>query len=368
MARLGPPYRVFVVDDSRTIRRLISAIVEETEGLMLAGTAESAEEAWDVLRQPGVDVDVVSLDIELPGMNGIEFLKKLMGVRPLPVLVVSGHTDSAADMTLQALENGAIDCIQKPDGRPTEIDRFLSETAAGLLRAATSNHRMRAPAPAAQHPSPVARAAAASAGFDADSLICIGASTGGVPAVCKVVQGLHSAACPIVVVQHMPPTFTARLATRLAQTTGLPSHEVQDGQRLTPGSVWVAPGGSHLRVEHRGGGYVARLSDEAAVSGHKPSIDVLFRSASVEAGGKSVGVLLTGMGRDGADGLLAMRRAGATTFAQDEATCVVYGMPKAAVQMGAVDHVLALDRIADAVLGVPGGRGRMARTMGAHNG
>ena len=166
----------------------------------------------------------------------------------------------------------------------------------------------------------------------------------------------------------MPPTFTARLATRLAQTTGLPSQEAQDGQRLTAGSVWVAPGGSHLRVEHRGGGYVARLSDEAAVSGHKPSIDVLFRSASVEAGGRAVGVILTGMGRDGADGLLAMRRAGATTFAQDEATCVVYGMPKAAVQLGAVDQVLALDRIADAVLGVPGGRGRMARTMGAHNG
>ncbi len=200
--RNGPPYRVFVVDDSRTIRRLIGAIVEETEGLVLAGTAESAEDAWDVLRQPGVEVDVLSLDIELPGINGIEFLKQLMASRPMPVLVVSGHTDAAADLTLEALQNGAIDCIQKPDGRPAEIDRFIADTAAGLMRAAQSNRRASsqpaAPAAATSGLQAMLRiaqgggaaGALAAAATDPDAIVCIGASTGGVPAVCKVVSGL----------------------------------------------------------------------------------------------------------------------------------------------------------------------------------
>jgi two-component system chemotaxis response regulator CheB len=344
------PFRVFVVDDSRTIRRLIGAIVEETDGLVLAGSAESAEEAWEVLKQPGVAVDVVSLDIELPGMNGIDFLKKLMAVNPLPVLVVSGHTDSAADLTLQALENGAVDCIQKPGGRPSEIDRFLADTAAGLLEAAASNRGARAsePGPAAPAPAPPIRASGV--GLHLDTLICIGASTGGVPAVCRVVLGLRSANCPIIVVQHMPPTFTARLAARLAQTTGLPAFEARDGTRLAPRTVWVAPGGSHMRVVRRGGGYVAQLSDETAVSGHKPSIDVLFRSVAAEAGANARAAILTGMGRDGADGLLTLKRTGCFTVAQDEATCVVYGMPKAAVALGAADQTLPLERIADALL------------------
>ncbi|WP_460449350.1 chemotaxis-specific protein-glutamate methyltransferase CheB [Alsobacter sp. SYSU BS001988] len=375
MIRSTRPYRVFVIDDSRTIRRLIGAIVDETEGLVLAGSAESAEEAWDVLRQPSIEVDVVSLDIELPGMNGIDFLKQLMASRPLPVLVVSGHTDSAADLTLTALENGAIDCIQKPDGKPNEIDRFLRDTADGLLRAAGSKLRPRHPglgaptgptlvSPAASpRPTPALSASQAS-GFDGESIICIGASTGGVPAVCKVVEGLRGVNCPIVVVQHMPPSFTPRLATRLAQTTGLPSFEAQDGGRLAPRTVWVAPGGRHLHIVRKAGGYVARLSDENPVSGHKPSIDVMFRSAAHEAGPNASAALLTGMGRDGADGLLAMRKAGAHTIAQDEATCVVYGMPKSAVALGAVDQVLPLDRIADHILsGAP--RPRSSRLMGA---
>ncbi|PSC03973.1 chemotaxis response regulator protein-glutamate methylesterase [Alsobacter soli] len=369
MFRPANPYRVFVVDDSRTIRRLIGAIVEETDGLVLAGSAESAEEAWEVLRQPSFEVDVISLDIELPGMNGIDFLKQMMALRPIPVLVVSGHTDAAADLTLTALENGAIDCIQKPDGRPAEIDRFLRDTAAGLLRAAQSKLRKGPTGPTlvspvlAPRPSAAASAASA-ASFDGDNVICIGASTGGVPAVCKVVEGLRGVNCPIVVVQHMPPSFTPRLATRLAQTTGLPAFEAQDGQRLAPRTVWVAPGGFHLHIVRKPGGYAARLTDENPVSGHKPSIDVMFHSAAQEAGSAASGVLLTGMGRDGADGLLAMRRAGAHTIAQDEATCVVYGMPKAAVTIGAVDQVLPLDRIADHILsGAP--RGRASRHAGA---
>ena len=358
-SRLTRPFKVFVVDDSKTIRRLIGAIVEETEGLALAGSAESAEEALTMLRQPGFEVDVISLDIELPGMNGIEFLRRLAGVRTVPVLVVSGHTSSAADLTIAALEAGAIDVIQKPDAHPSEIDRFIADTAQGLMRAAQSNQRARPavshaapqPASAPQTASQILGRAPAPGPADPEAIICIGASTGGVPAVCKVVSGLRSVAMPIVVVQHMPPTFTGRLAARLEQTTGLPSAEARDGQRLTPGSVWVAPGGSHLRLVHKGGYYMAALSDEDPVSGHKPSIDVLFHSASKQAGAKATGVLLTGMGRDGADGLLAMRRAGSHTIAQDEASCVVYGMPKVAVQLGGVAQILPLDRIADGVLG-----------------
>ncbi|MHB2169725.1 chemotaxis-specific protein-glutamate methyltransferase CheB [Alsobacter sp. R-9] len=378
--RNGPPYRVFVVDDSRTIRRLIGAIVEETEGLVLAGTAESAEDAWDVLRQPGVEVDVLSLDIELPGMNGIEFLKKIMGVRPLPVLVVSGHTDASADLTLEALQNGAIDCIQKPDGRPDEIDRFIADTAAGLMRAAQSNRRASTTsAPAATSGLQAmlriaqgggAAGAMASAAMDPDAIVCIGASTGGVPAVCKVVSGLAPAPFPIVVVQHMPPSFTARLAARLQQTTGLPSIEPTDGQRLTAGTVWVAPGGRHLRIVRKSGGYVAALSDEAPYSGHKPSIDLMFESAARQAGANATGVILTGMGRDGAEGLLAMHRAGAWTIAQDESTSVVYGMPKVAASLGATDVILPLDRIADGVLANVSGRTARSvrKSMGGRNG
>jgi two-component system chemotaxis response regulator CheB len=366
------PYRVFVIDDSRTIRRLIGAIVEETEGLVLAGSAESAEDAWDILRQPEVAVDVVSLDIELPGMNGIDFLKKLMVSRPLPVLVVSGHTPASGDLAITALENGAIDVIQKPDAQPTEIDRFIADTAAGLLRAAQSNHRRFQPAaPAAPRltpiPSSVPGPATAPVG-EAHGLICIGASTGGVPAVCKVVEGLRHAGAPIVVVQHMPPSFTARLAARLQATTGIPSREADDGDRLTAGTVWVAPGGFHLRVVQKGGYYVASLSEESPVSGHKPSIDVLFHSAARQAGPAACGVLLTGMGRDGADGLLAMRRAGARTIGQDEATCVVYGMPKVAAQIGAVEQVLPLDRIADAVLAQQPRRRALRTASGTNNG
>jgi two-component system, chemotaxis family, protein-glutamate methylesterase/glutaminase len=374
--RKGPPYKVFVVDDSRTIRRLIGAIVDETEGLVLAGSAESAEDAWDVLRQPNVEVDVLSLDIELPGMNGIDFLKKIMGARPMPVLVVSGHTDSAADLTVQALENGAIDCIQKPDGRPAEIDRFIADTAAGLIRAAESNHRHHAPvaSPAAPLQALLRTAQQPAAGgtlADPDTIVCVGASTGGVPAVCKVVSGLAPPAFPIVIVQHMPPSFTARLAARLQQTTGLPALEATDNVRLAAGSVWVAPGGHHMRIVRKASGYYAALSDEAPHSGHKPSIDILFESAARQVGASAIGVLLTGMGRDGADGLLAMHRAGAFTVAQDESTSVVYGMPKVAAQLGAADQILPLDRIADSVVAVAtSGRGaRFARkSMGARNG
>lgn len=353
-------YKVLVIDDSRTIRRLIEAIVEETAGLEMAASVASAEEGLTLLRQPGFEADVVSLDIELPGMNGIEFLRRLNGVRSVPVLVVSGHTPKAADLTIDALAAGAVDVIQKPDAHPSEIDRFIADTAQGLTRAAQSNQRARPAPPAAAAPSAsqiLGRAPAAAGAIDPDAIICIGASTGGVPAVCKVVAGLKSVPAPIVIVQHMPPTFTGRLAARLAQTTGLAAAEARDGQRITPGAAWVAPGGMHLRLVHKAGHYVAALSDEDPVCGHKPSIDVMFHSAARQAGPRAVGVLLTGMGRDGADGLLAMRRAGAHTVAQDEATCVVYGMPRAAAQIGAAGQVLPIDRIADAVLASLAGAG-----------
>jgi two-component system, chemotaxis family, protein-glutamate methylesterase/glutaminase len=315
-------------------------------------------------------------------MNGIEFLKRLSGVRSVPVLVVSGHTSAAADLTIAALEAGAVDVIQKPDAHPSEIDRFIADTAQGLMRAAQSNQRaarpgiapqaapQAAPAPAQTASQILGRGSAATAA-DSDAIICIGASTGGVPAVCKVVSGLRHVTVPIVVVQHMPPTFTGRLAARLAQTTGMPAAEARDGQRLTGGSVWVAPGGSQLRIVNKGGHYVAALSDEDPVSGHKPSIDVLFHSAAKQAGAKASGVILTGMGRDGADGLLAMRRTGSHTIAQDEASCVVYGMPKVAVQVGAVTQVLPLDRISDGVLAnmAQSGAGRPHRMpIGASHG
>lgn len=346
------PVSVLVVDDSVLMQKLMTQIIDSAPGFKVIGVAGSAEEGWDAIQ--ALRPDVVTLDLELPGRHGLKLLARLMKQDPLPVLIVSAFGGPGADNTLQALELGAVDFIEKPDGSTHTLEGFMKHLVAALQRASASR-RIFAMAREAvvreavpERPALVrepARVAAARV-----SLIAIGASTGGVPAVQVVMRDLAQYRVPMVVVQHMPPGYTAKFAARLATATGLDVHEAVDGDRLKPGMAVVAPGGPrHLEIEERRGEFTCVLKEGPLVSGHSPSVDVMFHSVARSLGAHAVGVLLTGMGRDGADGLLAMRKAGAATLIQSGDTCVVNGMPKAAFEIGAADRVVPLDQIGAAV-------------------
>jgi len=340
------PVKVLVVDDSLLMQKLMTQIINSAPGFQVIGVAGSAEEGWDAIQ--ALRPDILTLDLELPGRHGLKLLARVLKQDPLPVLIVSAFGGPGADNTIQALELGAIDFIEKPDGSTHTLDGFMKHLVAALGRA-SSSRRMFAAARenAPSRPMPV-REPARSAGRA--SLIAIGASTGGVPAVQVVMRDLAHHRIPIVVVQHMPPGYTAKFAARLATATGLDVKEAADGDRLKPGMGVVAPGGPrHLEIEERRGEFICNLREGPLVSGHSPSVDVMFHSVARSLGSHAIGILLTGMGRDGADGLLAMRKAGAETLIQSGETCVVNGMPKAAFEIGAADRVVALDQIGAAV-------------------
>lgn len=340
------PVKVLVVDDSLLMQKLMTQIVNSAPGFQVIGVAGSAEEGWDAIQ--ALRPDILTLDLELPGRHGLKLLARVLKQDPLPVLIVSAFGGPGADNTIQALELGAIDFIEKPDGSTNTLDGFMKHLVAALARASASR-RMFASARenAPSRPLP-AREPVRSGGRA--SLIAIGASTGGVPAVQVVMRDLAQHRIPIVVVQHMPPGYTAKFAARLATATGLDVKEAADGDRLRPGMGVVAPGGPrHLEIEERRGEFICNLREGPLVSGHSPSVDVMFHSVARSLGSHAIGILLTGMGRDGADGLLAMRKAGAETLIQSGETCVVNGMPKAAFEIGAADRVVALNQIGAAV-------------------
>jgi two-component system chemotaxis response regulator CheB len=346
----GAPVKVLVVDDSVLMQKLMTQIINGAPGFEVIGVAGSAEEGWDAIQE--LRPDVVTLDLELPGRHGLKLLARVLKQDPLPVLIVSAFGGPGADNTIQALELGAIDFIEKPDGTTHTLEGFMKHLVAALQRAAASRKMIAAARQMAQIAAPARPAAPprepARAGKT--SLIAIGASTGGVPAVQTVMRDLAHLRLPVVVVQHMPPGYTAKFATRLATATGLDVHEAMDGERLRPGMAVVAPGGPrHLEIEERRGELVCILKEGPLVSGHSPSVDVMFHSVARSAGAHAIGILLTGMGRDGADGLLAMRKAGAETLIQSGETCVVNGMPKAAFELGAADRVVPLGQIGAAV-------------------
>ena len=347
------PVKVLVVDDSLLMQKLMKQIIDSAPGFKVIGVAGSAEEGWDAIQE--LRPDVVTLDLELPGRHGLKLLARVLKQDPLPVLIVSAFGGPGADNTIQALELGAIDFIEKPDGATNTLDMFMRNVVSGLQRAASSRRMFAArrevqPARTLLAREPV-RAGART------SLIAIGASTGGVPAVQVVMRDLATLRIPVVVVQHMPPGYTAKFAARLATATGLDVREAADGDRLKPGMAVVAPGGPrHLEIEERRGEIVCQLKEGPLVSGHSPSVDVMFHSVARSFGANAIGVLLTGMGRDGADGLLAMRRAGAETLIQSGETCVVNGMPKAAFEIGAADRAVPLDQIGAAVGNLVGDR------------
>ncbi len=328
--------RVLVVDDSATMRRLISAALGADPELEVVGEAGDPLEAREAIK--ALNPDVITLDVEMPNMNGLDFLERLMRLRPMPVVMVSTLTARGTEATLTALEFGAVDCVEKPGGFDSSGFKRLAEKVKIAARAKV-RQRVVAPPTAPCTESFVA----------GDKLVAIGSSTGGVEALLAVVGKLAANCAPTVIAQHMPATFTKSFAERLNRASAATVTEARDGDPLLPGRVYVAPGGDfHLEIE----GATAlrcKVAHGAPVSGHCPSVDVLFSSVARTAKARGVGVILTGMGRDGAQGLMAMRQAGARTLGQDESSCVVYGMPRAAYELGAVERQLPLEKLGPAI-------------------
>lgn len=337
--------RVLVVDDSPTMRGLISALLRREGDIDVIGSAANALEARELIRE--LNPDVVTLDIEMPGMSGLDFLDRLMRLRPTPVIVVSGHTRQGAETTARALEIGAVDCYAKPDGRAGDLLVGDGGRLAALVRiAAQARVRDRSIA----LPMPVAAAKPLPVRALRPRLIAIGASTGGVEALQVLLQGFPADCPPTLVVQHINGHFAEAVARRLDQWCAPTVTVAEPDLPLKSGHIYLAPGNErHLQVRD-GTGLVARMRPGDKVSGHRPSVDALFHSVAETVGADAVGVLLTGMGSDGAEGLLAMARAGAATIAQDEATCTVFGMPKAAISLGAAKLVAPIHRIAEHAL------------------
>jgi len=335
--------KVLVVDDSALIREVLTRTLGKDGDIRVVGTAEDPLEARTKIKE--LNPDVVTLDIEMPEMNGLEFLEKIMRLRPMPVIMVSSLTHRGADASLAALEIGAFDCVGKPapgDARP------FGDLADKVKAAARSQHAAyRAARPelvVAAQPTPVSDYRAGR------KVVAIGSSTGGVEALIAVLQKFPANCPPTVITQHMPPTFTKSFAERLNRICAPVVEEATDGARLQTGKIYLAPGGErHLQISNRNAP-CCRLIERDPVNGHRPSVDVLFDSVAELAGRNAVGVILTGMGRDGAAGLLKMRHAGARTVGQNEKTCVVYGMPRVAFELGAVELQLPLASIGEEIL------------------
>ncbi|RZI67200.1 MAG: chemotaxis response regulator protein-glutamate methylesterase [Pseudomonas sp.] len=335
--------RVLIVDDSALIRQVLSAIVNSRPDMEVAATAAHPMMARDLLRT--VEADVMTLDVEMPMMNGIDFLRRLMAARPMPVVMVSTLTAKGSEMTLQALELGAIDFICKPKlGVVDGLQGYAEDICAKLRTAAAA--RVPGRAFAAARNTAVQAVSRSTFGPCGNRIILIGSSTGGTEAVRELLMRMPADSPPMMITQHMPENFTRSFAQRLDNVTHFSVCEAEDGQPAQPGQVFIAPGHSHLMLQRSVGGYVTRLSKADPVNRHRPSVDVLFHSAAHTAGASAIGIILTGMGKDGAAGMLAMHQAGAMTFAQDEQTCVVFGMPREAIALGGVDVVASLSSIA----------------------
>ncbi|PPQ33403.1 protein-glutamate methylesterase/protein-glutamine glutaminase [Rhodopila globiformis] len=351
------PIRVLVVDDSALMRQLLSEVLGRLPDIEVAGTASDPYVAREKIK--ALHPDVLTLDLEMPRMDGLTFLERLMALHPMPVVVLSSFSSRAADTALQALRLGAVDCVAKPGGDIRNgLAALQADLAAKIRSAAAARIGLapeRRPRPTALPRQPVSVAAtgastAVAATGASNVIIAIGASTGGVEALHAVLTALPPDMPPILVTQHMPAGFTTSFARRLNDECALSVTEAKDRQPVRPGHVYLANGAFHLELVRSGLELACRLHDGPPVGGHRPSVDVLFRSVARAAGSRAVGVILTGMGRDGADGLLAMRRAGARTIGQDEASCIVYGMPCAARAAGAVELELPLQRIPQGIV------------------
>ena len=343
----GKPIKVLIVDDSALVRKILTMMLQKDPEIEVVGAAPDPLIARDKIKE--LEPDVLTLDVEMPRMDGLTFLRNLMRLRPMPVVMVSSLTERGADVTLEALSLGVVDFITKPRGDlGNQLVELGDELCAKVKTAAKARVRGTVPSVAlsadAVLPPPRRKHLATT-----DSLIAIGASTGGTEAIKDVLMGMPPDAPGIVIAQHIPPGFSRAFAERMDKVTRLRVKEAEDGDAVIQGHAFVAPGDHHLVVERSGGRYVCRINDGPPVNRHRPSVDVLFRSIADSAGPRAVAAILTGMGADGAKGLLELREAGAFTVAQDEATSVVWGMPGAVAVTGTASRVLPLEDIGAAL-------------------
>lgn len=351
--------RVVVVDDSALVRSLLTEIINQQSDMTCVGAANDPLVAREMIRE--LNPDVITLDVEMPRMDGLDFLSRLMRLRPMPVVMVSTLTEKGADITMRALEMGAVDFVAKPRIGVSSGLKELSSEIVDKIRTAASAHVKRhaselpggttKPAPAAiSVPAPATPVRASLGRVSTEKVICIGASTGGTEAIREVLVPLPADSPAIVITQHMPPGFTTSFAARLDSLCRISVKEACHGERILPGHAYIAPGGKQFRIDRSGSNYVAVVEDTEPVNRHKPSVEVLFKSAAKVLGPNAYGIMLTGMGADGATAMKEMRDAGSYNICQDEASCVVFGMPRMAIQAGAANEVLPLKQIATALL------------------
>jgi len=348
--------KVLIVDDSALVRQVLTKIIDSSKNLEVIGSARDPIDARDKIKQ--LNPDVLTLDIEMPKMDGVTFLKNLMRLRPMPVVMISTLTEMGADITLEALEVGAVDFIAKPkidvQGALQEYSDEIIEKLEIAGKAKVREYK------GSTHSPKVSKKLDAGAVLEkkegklrfktTDKIVALGASTGGTEAIKKVLESLPADAPGIVISQHIPIAFSKAFTERVNKTCQIMVCEPTDGQKIVPGCAYIAPGDKHLLVERSGAEYICRLNDGPPVSRHKPSVDVMFRSVAQNVGPNAMGVMLTGMGADGAEGMLEMKQQGAYNISQDEDSCVVWGMPGAAVKMGAIDKEFTLSKIANEIV------------------
>lgn len=335
--------KVLVIDDSPLIRSLLTEVLNEASDITVIGCAQDPYQAREMIKQ--LHPNVITLDVEMPKMDGISFLKNLMRLRPMPVVMISTLTKKGSPITLEALELGAVDFIAKPTANIAEQFTKYAQLVQQKVRiAATARVR------ATRTPQKSLQQLAVIKDFDSRSILAIGASTGGTEAIKEVLIRMPDNCPPIVVTQHIPPVFSTSFALRMDRSCTINVKEAEHGDKLAPGCAYIAPGDKHLRVIKKGTSLFCHLDETAAVNRHRPSVDTLFNSLVDICPQHTIAALLTGMGNDGAKGLLALKQHGAYTLAQDELTSVVWGMPKAAVELGAVVDIAPLEKVAQMLL------------------
>ena len=349
--------RVIVVDDSALVRSLLAEIINRQHDMECIGTANDPLVAREMIRE--LDPDVITLDVEMPRMDGIDFLGRLMRLRPMPVVMISTLTERGAEVTMRALELGAVDFVAKPRvGLANGLNELATQIVDKIRVAAVAHVRRISAVPAGSAANAGAAAGAPAAAsstsllgrLSTEKIIAIGASTGGTEAIREVLVRLPADSPAIVITQHMPPGFTTSFAARLNSLCQITVKEAVNGERILPGHAYIAPGGLQFRIARSGANYVAVVEDAPPVNRHKPSVEVLFKSVAAVAGRNAYGIMLTGMGADGAAAMREMKDAGSYNYVQDEASCIVFGMPREAIAHGAADEVLPLTQIAGALV------------------
>jgi two-component system chemotaxis response regulator CheB len=336
---------VLIVDDSASMRQMLCEMLSHEPDIEVLDTAADPYAAREKIKR--LNPDVLTLDVEMPRMDGLSFLEKIMTLRPMPVVMVSTLTGKGTETAIAALQMGAVECLSKPVAHTTEeLQSFSRELGTKVRTAATARIHARSD----RKPRRTLSHASLRLAPHAPRLIAIGASTGGVEALTEVLPALPEQCPPIVVAQHMPPVFTQSFANRLSAISAVEVMEATEGMPCRSGLVVIAPGGRHLEILRRGSQFICKVNNDQPYNNYKPSVDVLFHSVVNHVGADALGIIMTGMGRDGAEGLLKMRQAGADTLGQDESSCVVYGMPHVAEKIGAVGELVSLTHVADAII------------------